>query len=356
MRHTALLDPDDSLTLAATKLRENGAPIVPVCRDHVLLGIVSEDSLADAIGSGSEVSEAISARALVAAPTIRPYATGAEALRLFERSRTPLVVVDDTGRTLGLLAPSDLFGRRAQHLIPPMVGGMATPFGVYLTTGNARGGAGHLALMATGGLLFLLYFLAGLTGPWIYHWTAGLIPAARAFIAETLPLVVFFGGMRLLPLAGIHAAEHKVVHAIERGEDLTAEAVRRMPRIHPRCGTNIAVGASLFLGLGTSTWIASPELRLMLAGLLTLMLWRPLGTLVQRYITTKPPSPRHIEMGIRSGRELLENYAKARTAIPTLGERLVNSGMFHVIAGSVITFFALAGLNALFGLGLPIEV
>ncbi len=30
-----------------------------------------------------------------------------------------------------------------------------------------------------------------------------------------------------------------VVHAIEEGEDLTLEKVRPMPRVHPRCGTNL---------------------------------------------------------------------------------------------------------------------
>jgi hypothetical protein len=193
-------------------------------------------------------------------------------------------------------------------------------------------------------------------GPWVYAWTGGLVPPVRAFVAEALPLLVFFGGMRLMPLAGIHAAEHKVVHAIERGEDLTPETVRRMPRIHPRCGTNIAVGATLFLGLGTTSWIASQELRLLFAAMATLMLWRPLGAVVQKYITTRPPTDRHIDMGIRSGKELLANYAKARTSVPSFGERLINSGLFHVIAGSLLAFLLLAGLNALFGLGLPIEV
>jgi uncharacterized protein YqhQ len=36
-----------------------------------------------------------------------------------------------------------------------------------------------------------------------------------------------------------------VVHAIERGEPLLAESVRAMPRVHPRCGTNIVAAAFL---------------------------------------------------------------------------------------------------------------
>ena len=44
--------------------------------------------------------------------------------------------------------------------------------------------------------------------------------------------------MRLLPIAGYHAAEHQSVHAMEQGEPLIPQVVKRMPRVHPRCGTS----------------------------------------------------------------------------------------------------------------------
>lgn len=34
-----------------------------------------------------------------------------------------------------------------------------------------------------------------------------------------------------------HGAEHKSIHAYERGDDLTVENARRYPTLHPRCGT-----------------------------------------------------------------------------------------------------------------------
>jgi uncharacterized protein YqhQ len=34
-----------------------------------------------------------------------------------------------------------------------------------------------------------------------------------------------------------HGAEHKSIHAYEKGEDLTIENARKYPTLHPRCGT-----------------------------------------------------------------------------------------------------------------------
>jgi hypothetical protein len=174
---------------------------------------------------------------------------------------------------------------------------------------------------------------------------------------EVLISIGLFGlGMRSIPLAGIHAAEHKVVHAIERGEDLDPEVVRRMPRVHPRCGTNLAVGGMLFLGLGSAAWIPDQTLRLMVAILATLLLWRRLGALVQRWITTSNPNEKQLMMGIRSGRELLDRYAHARTAMPSIGQRIWNSGMFQVVAGSFAMYLFIYAVSVLFpGLNLPIE-
>ena len=37
---------------------------------------------------------------------------------------------------------------------------------------------------------------------------------------------------------GYHGAEHKVIHTVEHGEELTVENARRHPRMHVRCGTS----------------------------------------------------------------------------------------------------------------------
>lgn len=43
-----------------------------------------------------------------------------------------------------------------------------------------------------------------------------------------------------------HGAEHKTIFAVEAGEELTVENVRRMPRCHPRCGTSFIFLVFLF--------------------------------------------------------------------------------------------------------------
>src|SRR5579862_3821292 len=156
MRPTYTVDLQDSLELAARKMRENGGGIIPVTEGGFLSGAITESALAGALASGHEMSESVESVSH-SIPTASPSTTGAEALRLFEtRNCSTLVVIDGDGRVLGVLAPSDLYPKRLVPPRPPMVGGMATPFGVYLTTGSIRAGAGHLALITTGMILFVL--------------------------------------------------------------------------------------------------------------------------------------------------------------------------------------------------------
>lgn len=338
MRSTFTVDLQDSLELSARKLRDNGMDILPVTEDGYLSGVITETSLASALAAGMELTdpvEAISRGAL----TSKPAMTGAEALRLFETQQaSALVVIDDAGRVLGVLTPSDLYPKRITPPRPALVGGMATPFGVYLTTGSLRAGVSHLALVTTGATLFGLLLVASIITSLVTNWftSLGLRGDINGAIQNVLPFALFLIGMRSIPLSGIHAAEHKVVHAIERGEELVPSIVRRMPRVHPRCGTNLATGAAIFTTLGM--WQVIPddymELRLLFAAVMTLIFWRPLGGIMQYYVTTRPPTEKQLAMGIRSGRELLERYATQGSVSASFFQRIVNSGMLHVIAGS----------------------
>ncbi len=274
--------------------------------------------------------------------SIQANETGASALRQFEFSGARcLVVLDSFGAAVGILYPSDLLSRPLAEARPQMVGGMATPFGVYLTNGKIRAGAKDFPLLATGALLFSMFICAmfasdAIATLWVQSF--GNSDLVATIQQDAFPTFLFLLAMRLLPLAGIHAAEHKVVHAIERGEPLIPEIVERMPRVHPRCGTNLAAAAGLFLGLMNSTWIADSELRLLVAALATLMFWRPLGSLLQFWVTTRPPNANQLEMGISAGKELLQKYQvdRERTASPFV--RIYCSGMIHVMAGSMLMY------------------
>jgi hypothetical protein len=155
-----------------------------------------------------------------------------------------------------------------------------------------------------------------------------------------------------VPISAIHAAEHQVVHAIEREEPLELAIVRRMPRVHPRCGTNIAAGASIFLTVFTTEWIDATEVRLMAAALLTVIFWRRLGSLMQKYVTTKPAKDRYLAMGIQSGKELLARFGTGTSTAPTWPSRIWNSGILHVMAGSSIMAGLAYGFQRLSGIDL----
>ena len=49
-----------------------------------------------------------------------------------------------------------------------------------------------------------------------------------------------------------HGAEHKSIFAYEKGLELTVDNVKKMPRLHPRCGTNF-----IFVVLMVSTFVFS---------------------------------------------------------------------------------------------------
>lgn len=348
-----MVAPEDSLNRAASELRRNGCDILPVALDGLLKGVVTEATLALALAEGEDMNAPASIAA-VTASTIAPYASGAEALRRLAEEKLPaLVVVDDKGQVMGLISASDLAPRRRVMPRPAMIGGMATPFGVYLTNGAVKGGAGGWALVATGALMFvLLYgavFLVEYAMPAIMSliMTMGLPADWGTMVQGALGPLLFLLMMRMVPLSGIHGAEHQVVHALERGEELVPEVVRRMPRVHPRCGTNLAAGATIFMTISFSEWTADENVRVMVGLFATLLLWRKVGSFLQEFVTTRPATDKQVASGIRAATQLLDNYAKAKVATPTIPHRLWNSGVLHVLAGSTLMALLELGVTKL---------
>lgn len=351
------LDPSfesSSLSRAAERLVEEEIPLVPVLDElGRFVGIITEANIRQALAAGADHSAPIGEWMTRDPHLLPPSARGAEALRLFDLVQTShICLVDSVGQFHGVLTPSRLMSPPGPRPRPRMVGGMATPLGVYLTDGRVGAGVPHLALMLTGGLLFSLFLggsfivqsLANIA--LLQKWVTPAIVQAGWFqgISGGVSLALFFLGMRALPLAGIHAAEHMVVHAIERGEPLEPEIVSRMPRVHPRCGTNIAVGAMLFLGIFSLNWTSDQELRLLAAAIVTLVLWRNLGYLLQDKITTKPATAKQILMGIKAGKELMHkiDLEPHRPATPI--QRIISSGILQVIGGSFIAQMIVWGL------------
>jgi CBS domain-containing protein len=71
-----------------------------------------------------------------------------------------LPVVDASGSYRGMVSRADLVAALGQQVRPPVVGGMATPLGVWLTTGSLSGGAPPLGLFLSGATLAFCFFVA----------------------------------------------------------------------------------------------------------------------------------------------------------------------------------------------------
>lgn len=362
------LQVNDSVGKAAEALRQSGVAVLPVVADGQVVGIVDEERLF-ALSLNSHHRRQV-ADLMMPVPTVliteMPIT---QAAWMLQRSGLrALPVVDATGRLRGVVTRSDVASALLRGLRPPRIGGMATPFGVYLTTGNHRGGVGDFALMTTGVVMalclvaaraitaFTLYALDALLNTRLfsaYLTGIGTIPAAPwgGSWLDLIPwaeILLFFSLMRMLPLTGYHGAEHQVVHAIERGEDLVPEAVSRMPLEHPRCGTNLA---ALVLLLTTIAVSRAPAPLMVVLVIGTLLFWRQAGMLLQRLFTVKRPTPQQLLNGLRAGQQLLERFQHQPSRFVPLPMQVWNMGFLQVLVGAWLTLGVLNKVAQ--ALGLP---
>jgi CBS domain-containing protein len=268
-------------------------------------------------------------------------------LTLDRYNASALPVIDGNGTYRGMISRADVVAALGGQIRPPTVGGMATPLGVWLTDGRLQGGAPPLGLFLSGLTLAACFFVshlalllafAAINKEWAAMFVSGRIGALSEGGNAFNLLVTGFQGflflltLRLTPMAGIHAAEHQTVWAMERGLDLTPENVAQMPRAHPRCGTNLMA----LVGLVTIMLQHAPSYSsttILLILVFTFFGWRQFGTFLQMYLTTRPPSKKQLESGIKAGREIMEKYQGQPRAMPPLALRLLNSGMALSILG-----------------------
>lgn len=370
MTTVPVLSPDDPLAKAVALARASRTSTLPVLQDGRLVGVIAESDIARLMQEGDpHEQQYLPVRCAMTqdALSVMPHTPTTQALKAMqEYGFSSLPVVSPEGRYLGMVLRSDVLALTCETIRPPMVGGMATPLGVYLTGGGVRAGAGSLGLFLTGVLLMVLNLLAMvLVYPgtrWLQEKTGIplyamlLSPVASwldwqdwvGMILRGLPIVLFLLFVRLSPIAGIHAAEHMTVHAIERGEPLEPEYVRRMPRVHPRCGTNLAAGAIIFLTLANLNTGIYRDITLLVAFITTLLAWRPLGNFLQAVFTTRPPTERQLRNGIEAGKQLLQRYQMQGYRHLTIHERIWNMGILQIAAGMLAVWWVLD----LLGLGI----
>jgi len=380
IRPTPSLAPEDSIGRALLLMRQSASDRLPVLRHGHVVGEIQETDIADLVGAqprdvaAQTLRRSVSELVRPASVVLRPAMSHDEARQLCAASDATLLccvpVVDADDYCLGVVHTYDLLVSDQPTPRPNSIGGMATPFGVYLTDGSLQAGASNLALVASGAAMGLTFVLATLLVngglilaqryvPLLNLGNYDLAPFAEAHDVRTTlfsvgtQLVLYFTfltTMRATILAGYHAAEHQTVHAIERFEPLVPEVVSRMPRAHPRCGTNLMAAVTLFLLLQCLIRVlpgfdwSSAEI---VAGLTTMLTWRSVGTFLQERFTTRAASQTQLQSGIAAGAELMAKYLSSPPVRPGLWRRIWCMGLLQSLAGMALVTGAAYGLTEL---------
>lgn len=217
----------------------------------------------------------------------------------------------------------------------PEIGGLATPWGIYLVQGRVTGGVGPAALLMTGFSFGAVEAGALLLHDRLEHLVGLRLPVVSEATLVLMLVLAWMAAFRLTSLAGHHAAEHQVVHAAERGVPLTVDAVGRMERVHPRCGTRLAAAAVMLLGaaiVGESVGVVG----YVLGGLLTIRFWPTVGDWLQERLTTREPSPKQVHGAIEALRQLEESGRARGVESPSVLERVAVSGVPWLLAGAFL--------------------
>ena len=302
------------------------------------------------------------------------HLTIGQAVDLLGQSRSGQVPVLDqrTGEVAGILVRPGTPLPMTSTPPAPRLGGMATPLGVYLHDGISGGGAGFFGLMLTGMLLAGLGVVAELVTTYVGEYldmALAHVPRVSSIVGpggvgvDQLFLSLFsvcllLSLVRLLPLAGTHAAEHQVVHCVEAGAPLTPSAVRSMPRVHPRCGTNVLTGMLIFLTAFTAVFrIAilfnvdlheAAALGAIVAGPLTLGYWRRVGGFMQYWLATKPATDRQIAGAIKAAEQVFSKRSTrgSRPVSFRMVRRIWAMGFPQVLIGYAVVFGVIKLLSA----------
>jgi uncharacterized protein YqhQ len=250
---------------------------------------------------------------------------------------------------------------------PPRISGSAMPGGVFMSTGNARapeGLVGELWLVGTGTSIAFLGSL-GMVLAFVISWLLEQVygipfaqvllmfrttvdPVAAPWVDVALNLLIllsFLILMRITPLSGYHAAEHKVIGAVEHFGEPTEEYARMMPRAHRRCGTNLLAGLLPLLVLSEPLYRINPVLALVVV----VLGWQfrfIVGYFIQAIFATKEPNDRQLQAALRSARLVLQRWQESGgKRVPPL-VAFWRRGMLQMFGGMMIGLWLVHQLYA----------
>ncbi|MHB8996456.1 MAG: DUF1385 domain-containing protein [Armatimonadota bacterium] len=232
----------------------------------------------------------------------------------------------------------------------PRISGTALVGGLHLATGNYGtapawqlfiSGLGIVAALAIAMVLTYveLFLLDSAVGT---SFSLSLLGPAEASAVGTmlyvnmalqlLPMANFLVVLRLSPLSGYHAAEHKVVGAIEAFGGVREEQVVEMPRAHPRCGTVLLFGIIPALLIAFPLWSTNPIAAMLVAFVGWSLRYR-VGYFIQQYFTTKPPTPAQLRAGMDAGAKILRLWASNPDRDVSIAQGLWTRGLPQMIGG-----------------------
>lgn len=369
IQRAPVLSPDDSIRRAVGLIRTCAGSSIIVANCGHVVGTINEQSIAAHLAQAQDPEAALSD---TIGPILTPgitfinvSSTYKQAADIFASSGADVLpVISNSTLFIGVIYRRDLLGLMTKNLRPQSVAGMATPLGVYLTTGSQSGGAGSFGLFLTGASLMLMMSIACLAADGfiklltkLTHMRFDLYIASAPmtgkftiydivmYLSVAIALAITLFLLRISPLAGFHGAEHMTVHAIEANEELTPGVVRRMSRVHPRCGTNLLAGAGLFMII---TSRLNGDLAILIAMLVVIFGWRTVGGWMQFYATTKTPNEKQLASGIAAGNELIEKYLDNPNYCVTGFKRVWNMGFIQTVAGMTAVYEILSLLEMIF--------
>jgi len=138
-------------------------------------------------------------------------------------------------------------------------------------------GKGAIALMLGLTLvvgLGLFFFLPLLIARFVAGGQPGIVERA---VEGVVQVAIFLGYLIIIGRTSdvrrtfqYHGAEHMTIHALEAGDPLTVDAVRRYPTAHPRCGTEFLV-VVILVSIVTFSIVGRQEILLMVGSRLILI-------------------------------------------------------------------------------------
>ena len=247
-------------------------------------------------------------------------------------------IVDEKKQYSGnSLVRSDLIYYLTGIIRPMLLGGLATPIGVYITDGKHQAGAGNLGLILTGIVFGFFALIIQFITFFIFSESS---PNVLILLFELSLFIIF---LRLTPLVRIHAAEHQTIHTIEKGLPLTLDVVKMQPRPHRRCGTNFMVlisGIFFIIILIMDIKIFQNPFFSYFFSIISLLFlflsWKRFGMWLQKYFTTARAPDKYIKNGIKAGKEIIkknkEDFCPGKTLFV---EKLWNTGFIQILIGFI---------------------